>query len=965
MKQRNLRSAVRRGLLPLGIAIALAPAFAAAQEKDATNLDTVQVTGSRIRSADIETQQAVTTITRADIERQGFTNVADILQSLTSAGNPAISRADALASGEAVGGQYVDLRNLGPERTLVLIDGKRMGITSGGYSDLASIPTSSVERIEVLADGASAIYGSDAIAGVINVITRKNFEGLEASAYLGQYGKGDGQKQIYNFLFGTTGERGSITLGGELSKEQPVEAKDRAFSASSMGQYHAAPEIYDGSYRSNGWSATTQMGRLIDQKGKSWTLNPGGDPRNLSDYHVTNRLSDYANTPQQMFLATGLERRSLFANGDYQINDDVKFVADALYTRRETLQQIAGYPYQSAVYDTPLSADSYFNPLGYEADFLRRTWEMPRQTRSRLTTYRFNLGLEGNFEIGDKYWNWDVGYLYNRNEGLKVGTGNLYLPHVTDAVGPSFMGSDGVVRCGAPGAVIDGCVPWNPMAPYGARIAGSLTDNPALQDYLFPVSHGTSDTKTEVFSANIGGTLARWAAGDLNMAFGLEHRKESAVYEPDALDQLGLTTDLSGSSTRGSYSLSEAYLEFAVPLLADKTLAKELSLDVAGRYSDYSTFGDTFNSKIGLKWKPNDDLLVRATYATGFRAPTVDDLWGGTSETFDNLTDPCDGLFGAASRNPGVAARCAADGVPATFRQEASGGVPATGPGTQTNYTYLSGSNPDLTPEESKSYSVGVVWSPSFAEGLNISLDWWKVRIENVIAAETVTSILNQCYVMGNAEACDRFERADGGNKNALKDHQVIDATRTLVNAGFQKTAGYDLSVAYSLPEFSWGKVAISWKSTYVSYLDYKLDNVADTPVWHLNGWSPDDGTGANSRIRSNLNLNWTRGPWGANWNTRYYSGVKEYCVYDEECSDFDYSSAYTQAQPIRKVGSNTFHDVKLYVNVPWDAKISLGVNNVFGHEGPQMYSQPDSSFSYNGAFDIGRFWYMKYEQKF
>lgn len=413
MKHRNMRTAVRVGLLPAGIAVALAPAFAFAQEsgKDATTLDKIEVTGSRIRSSDIETQQPVISLSRADIQRQGFTSVADIVQNISAAGSPAISRADALSSGEETGGQYVDLRNLGPERTLVLIDGKRMGITSGGYSDLASIPTSIVERVEVLTDGASAIYGSDAIAGVINIITRKNFEGAEASAYLGQYGQGDGTRQVYNFLLGSAGDRSAVALGVEYSKEDPVLAKDRPFSASGMGPSHPVPDVYQGRYRANGWSATTQKGRLIDGDAVSWTVNPDGDPRNFADFHVTDPLNDYANTNQQMFVQTGLERTSLFANGRFDLTDSVHFKADALYTHRETLQQIAGYPFQSAAYGTPLAADSYFNPIGEEADFLRRTWEVPRQTLSELTTFRFTGGFEGSFDIADKPWDWDVGYL--------------------------------------------------------------------------------------------------------------------------------------------------------------------------------------------------------------------------------------------------------------------------------------------------------------------------------------------------------------------------------------------------------------------------------------------------------------------------------------------------------------------------------------------------------------------------
>lgn len=964
MKQTKFRHALRRGLLPMGIAAVLAPALAGAQEsKDVTELDRVEITGSRIRSVDTETQQPVVMVSRSDIENQGFTSVSDIIQNLSTSGSPSISRADALASGEEVGGQYVDLRNLGPQRTLVLVDGKRMGISSSGYSDLASIPTAVVERIEVLTDGASALYGSDAIAGVINIITRKNVDGVEASAYLGQYSRDGSKKQKYSVVMGGAGEKGTFTLGAEYSKDDLVMAKDFAFSAYPMGPLHKTPDIFDGEVRSNGWSATTQLGRLIDPNGVSWTLNPGGDPRNFADYHVTNGLTDYSNTNQQMALQSGLERRSFFANGTYDINEKVKFSADALYTQRETLQQIAGYPYQSKNRATPLAANSYFNPLGTQANFLRRTWEVPRQTRSELTTYRFTAGLQGSFEIGEKFWDWDVGYLFNQNKGVKTGTGNLLISRVASAVGPSFMGADGVVHCGTAAAPIAGCLPWNPLLPYGQSGAGSLTSDAALRAYLFPTSHATSKTETQAYSANITGTLGSWQAGDIRMAAGVEHRKESARFEPDALDQLGLTTDLAGGPTAGGYSLNEAYLQFEVPLLSGKPGAQELTLDVAGRYSDYNTFGSTTNGKLGLRWRPIEDLLVRGTYSTGFRAPTVGDLYGGTSETFDNMTDPCDSVFGTAARNADVAARCAADGVPANFRQEASGGVAATGPGSQTNYTFLSGSNPNLMPETSKSWNLGVVWSPSFVDGLNVSLDWWKIRINNVIANESVSSILDSCYAQKNTVACERLERASGGHKDPLQDYQVIAVTRTLINAGYQETAGYDLAVGYKLPEFNWGKLAIDWKSTYVDYLEFKRDNLAATAVEQKNGWATDSGV--NHRVRSNLNLSWSLAQFGASWNMRYYSGAKEFCAYQDQCDRPNFVSAYTNARGVRTLGGSTFHDMQVYVSLPWDSRVSLGANNVFNHQGPIMYSKPDSSFVYNGGFDIGRFWYMKYEQKF
>ncbi|MBO1749091.1 TonB-dependent receptor [Stenotrophomonas sp. SI-NJAU-1] len=948
--------AVRLGLLPAGIALALAPSFASAQDAAAggtTDLDRISVTGSRIRQASMETAQPVIALQRADIEKQGFTSVADIVQNLSATGSPAISRADALSSGEEVGGQYVDLRNLGPQRTLVLLDGKRMGVSSGGYTDLASIPTSIVERVEVLTDGASAIYGSDAIAGVVNIITRKNFDGLEASVYRGQYGQGDGDKETYNFVYGMTNDRGSLTLGAEYSDEKPVLAKDRSFSAYANGPRHAFPTEDD----ANGWSAITEKGVLVTG-GNNYVVNPGADPTDFANYHeLTN--ADLSNPSQQMYLSTGIKRRSVFANGQYDFTDNIRGTANVLYTEREALQQIAGYPYRSSAYGTKLSKDSAFNPLDQDVDFMRRTWEMPRQTKSELNTFRFSAGLEGSFEFGDKYFDWDVGYVYNRNKGTKTGTGNLFIPNVKNAVGPSFV-ENGVAYCGAQGAVIAGCTPWNPLLGYGVEGAGSLS-NPDLQKYLFLPTHDTSLTTSKVYSANLSGALFTLPAGDLSFAAGYEHREEEAEYNPDALLQSGLSTDLAGASTAGGYKLNEFFLELNVPILADLPFAKELSVDMAGRYSDYNTFGNTFNSKFGLKWKPIDDLLVRGTYATGFRAPTVADLYGGTSQTFDKYTDPCDTLFGAAVRNPQVAARCAG-AVPANFRQEASGGIDATGPGSQSNYAYLSGSNAELLPETSKTWTVGLVYSPNFVQGLDISLDWWKIRIDNVIAAESVTSILNQCYILGNANACDRVTR-DPENGS-----QVTDVTRTLINGGYQETAGYDLGIKYRLPEFSFGNIVIDWKTTYVDYLEYKRDNEEQTAVEQHTGWGTGDW-GGNFRVRSNLNIDWSLGNFGVNWGMRYYSGLKEECSYDRtggaECNNPDFSSAYTLAIPVRNTGSNTFHDLQVRYNTPWNATISAGANNVFNHQGPIMYSQPNSSFSYYGGFDIGRFYYMKYTQRF
>ncbi|WP_312237388.1 TonB-dependent receptor [Stenotrophomonas sp.] len=938
LKTHPLRNAIAIAL----VASCSAPAFAQTANDGTTNLDRIEITGSRIRQASVESAQPVVALNRAEIEKKGYVNVADILQDVTAAGAPSMSRANSLESGRDFGGMYVSLRNLGPERSLVLIDGRRMGVSAAGYSDLASIPSSIVDRVEVLTDGASALYGSDAIAGVVNIITRKNFDGAEVNAYVGQYSEGDGQKTSYSATFGKTFDRGWVTVGGEYSDEDPILGGARDFTAYPNGPRHPT----------DGLSGVTPWGyATVD--GKNLSVGPGGDPTVLGNFVPADKAND-SNTKTNMSLLTGLQRKSVFANGGFSINDNLRLVADALYTERESTKQLAGYPYQSTGGRALLSKDSAFNPFGRDVAFAHRTEELPRGTENNLTTKRASVGVEGSFETGSRYWDWNVSYMYNRNEGERIGTGSMYQPNVNQSVGPSFIDGQGVAHCGSVGNVIAGCTPWNPLAPMGYTGPGAL-GNQDVQDYLFTRFTDKMQSTTKVASANISGSLFSLSAGDIMGAMGFEHRSEEASYDPDLMVRNGQIAGTSGQPTRGDYALNEAYLELQVPLLADMAFARELSLDVAGRYSDYNNFGSTTNTKFGLKWKPIDSLLVRATYGTGFRAPTVENLYGGTVTTRDSYTDPCDTTFGAAANNAQVQARCRAGGVPANFRQLAADGNPATVPGQQGGTDFTSGSNEALKPETAKTWTVGLVYSPEFVSGLDLSLDWWKIRINDVIVGESATDMLNQCYVQGVDAACNRFTRSKSGKTIG----QVSALDRTLLNAGYQETAGYDIAVRYRLPELAIGKFSVSWNTTYVDYLERKNDNADTTPVRQYAGWE------GNFRVRSNLNLDWQYGNFGLGWTARYYSSMQENCAYATECSNPGFSSPYTGNQGINKVGSNTFHDIQMRYILPWNGTVSMGINNVFDHQGPIMYSQPNSSFTYYGGFDIGRYMYMKYQQRF
>ena len=966
MKTTLLRDAIRSALMA-GAAMSIAlPALAqdtSAAKPEATELDRIEVTGSRIRQVDVETSAPVLLIDRADIENQGFQSVADILQNITAVGSPAISRTSPLSSGEAVGGQYIDLRNLGPNRTLILVNGKRLGITNDGLQDVASIPAAMVERIEVLKDGASTIYGSDAIAGVINIITRKNFEGAEANAYLGQYGQGDGDREVYDFVMGFTGDKGSVTAGVEYSEEEPVWAKDRWFSSARFPVGDKTPP------RPGGLSSTNQYGTLVRADGSRYNLiretGQQLDATDFANFRPFSGALDNSNPSLQSTAYSGIKRRSIFLNGRYDITDNITFNTDVLYTDRDSFAQNAGYPYQSANFGTPMSADSVYNPLGSQAtggpgevvNFIRRGWDVPRQVNNSLTTFRFTGGLNGGFQIGERFWDWDVGYLYNQNEGKQISTGNLNTAAVALAVGPSFINSQGVAQCGTvdnaiplgfgPGA----CTPWNPFVPAGVTGQGGLAD-PAVQAYLYLPGQALSETTTKAYSANLTGTLFDLPAGEVGVAVGYEHRSESGFFSPDALAQTGISTDLAAGPTGGGYALDEFYAELQVPILADLPFARELSISLASRYSDYDTFGDTTNSKFGFKWKPFDQLLVRGTWSEGFRAPTVADLYGGVSQSFEFYTDPCDTSFGAA----GGSAACLAD-VPANFRQPANDGEDgfADGPGTQTVTPFLSGSNPNLTPETSESKTLGVVWSPSFVENLNVSLDWWNIRIENTIVADDPSTMLDDCYIRGITSRCE-------GPNTFTRDPVTGNITSLSFggrNAGFVETEGFDFDLTYSLPT-DWGKFSLAWLNTYVSKNELKADNLDGVP-------SQQNGFGGNFRLRSNANLSWEKGPFGASWSMRYYSGTKENCYFDDRCSLPDYAAPDTQGLnvPMNELGSNTFHDVQVRWNAPWNATVAIGANNVFEHYAAPAYDQPNSGYSYYGGFDIGRFVYMKYQQRF
>ncbi|WP_295959158.1 TonB-dependent receptor [uncultured Xanthomonas sp.] len=956
-KTNKLRDAVVLALV-VGAGGSTGAAFAQdASTSGATNLDRIEVTGSRIRSVDVETAQPVFTVSSEEIKKSGLVSVGDILQNLTVSGTQTFSKAAVLTSNAEQGGQYVNLYNLGEQRTLVLVNGKRWTSSLAGYTDLSTIPSALIDRIEVLKDGASAIYGSDAVAGVVNIILRKNFEGAEASALFGQNGRGDGQKQSYSITLGASGDHSSLVFGASYTKEDPVFAKDRELTRTTFGPNHPL----------DGLSATGPWGRF-NYNGSTYVLNHtgswdgngvGADSRNLANYHNGLTTDDRFNVTQQMMLAQGNETKSVFTSGSFDLNENITFKSTAMYSERDSTRQVGGYPLSATsqrTFPVSISGQSYYNPVRQDiTSWFRRITEIPRVSENNVKSFHFDAALEGAFNVGTHGWNWDVGMNYNKYDVTQIGTGNINLLALQKALGPSFLNAQGVVQCGTAANPIalgtslaaGQCTPFNILGGPSASTADALK-------YISTLGQATQQSVSKQYFANITGGLFDMpgSAGEFAFAAGVEHREVSGYDYPDQLSSAGYTTDLAAAPTTGKYKTNEAYLELMIPVLKDVPFAKELSFDVASRYSDYDRFGNTTNSKFSLTWKPVEDLLVRGTYGKGFRAPTLDDTFGGGSQSFDPFTDPCDARFGQLS-TPAVAARCASEGLSTNFRQTDNAGRPVSARETQSNSAFQAGvGNATLQPEYSKTRTVGLVFSPHWVQGLDFSLDWYKISISNVITAVSATYVLNQCY-NGVTSFCNYTRDAATG--------QVVSLSRGNTNLGALETEGYNFVANYRLPEFAVGQFSLRLDSNYL--VAFRQQSDKGSP------WNDYAGYWNYPRVRATLGVNWVKGDLSASWNLRYYGGYRDYCQYAEECNEPDYqtpNAGWGGGVGANKKGAITYQDVSMTWSAPWNGAVTVGARNVWNKQPPITYSLTNnSSSSIDPMLDYDRYLFMQYTQRF
>ncbi|SHF56900.1 TonB dependent receptor [Microbulbifer donghaiensis] len=849
--KKNLLSVAVKGALGLTAAAIMVPAMPAFAQQDAEMVEEVVVTGSRIqRDANETSVSPVTSVNAEDFKATGVVRVEDLLNDLPQV---AATQTAGQANG-ATGTATVDLRGLGAQRTLVLIDGRRMPagspIAGGGSADLNQIPGALVERVEVLTGGASAAYGSDAIAGVVNFVMMDDFEGVRFETQTSVYqhnndnsdmqdlvtGSGfdvadgsvtDGEINDFSMIMGANLDsgRGNVTAYANYRKIDAVLQSDRDYSGCALGvrtppksTVTGVPTSADLSDRCGG-SATMPTGLFTPFDGANYYTVSG-------DQFVPWDGSLFNYGPLNYFQRPD-ERWTMGVFGHYDINENATAYTQLSYADDRTVAQIAPsgnfFVTDSISCDNPLLSaqqrDTICGGLGAGESVPyyigRRNVEGgPRQDDLRHTSFRGVFGVRGDI---NETWSYDAYAQYaevSMEETYLNDMSGTRIIRALDVVTDNRLDSDGNPLAASYGqpvcqSVLDGsdptCVPWNIFQEGGVT--------PEALDYLILPLFARGTTEQEIYSAYVTGDLTDYgvklptADSGVAVVMGAETRREALNFSPDSGFQSGDGAGQGGPTkpVSGSLSVKEFFTEANIPLVSGMTGAEYAGLEVAYRYSDYDTGVTTDTYKFGLDWQPVSDLRVRASFQSAVRHANIRELFTGQGiALFDMSSDPCGGAAPSASLE-----ECALTGVTAAQY----GSIPNSPAG---QYNYLQGGNPDLAPEESETISAGFVFTPSFVEGLSVSLDYFNIEVTEAISFVDPQTIISQCMATGDAALCGAINRGPNGNL-WIGDANVVS---TNTNIGFFETSGIDINANYGFDLASMGSVDLNFIATYLTKWD-------------------------------------------------------------------------------------------------------------------------------------------------
>ncbi|GAA5133350.1 TonB-dependent receptor domain-containing protein [Thalassotalea piscium] len=864
-------SYISKALIIAGIISA--PMITVADEMNDEKLEKIEVTGSRIKRLDMESASPVSIISAAEISMSGISNVENLLQEMSFSAGVAGNATNAYWTSGGYGTAQVNLRGLGIKRTLVLFNGRRVvggGTGANSSVDLNMIPTSMIERIEVLKDGASAIYGADAVAGVVNIITKKEFEGAEFNAKAGFTDKGDGGNQDLNLTLGGNFDKGNAVLSLNYSNTEAVRQSDRVDCAKFGTE--------DGKFECFG-SSTTEGGRALLADGSQVQFNQHPDTGANGDWYGPYDSAEHSfNWTPYLNAVSPMERINVSSFVNYEISDTLKLFTETMYTKRKG-QQIATP--RNGFAGIKVDSDFAYNPTGQNLEFQRR-----RNTElgvpyffQETDTIRIVLGVAGELNNG---WGWDFSYNYGRNTGKDGWTYDIDPDKASQTLNDSICTYDN--SNGIP------CGDWFGLNELSQEVI----------DYVKYRREGTGGNDMRSWTANLYGDLYELPAGTLGFAIGAEKRTEKGWRDPDSTVLANGQED----AINGNYDVTEAFVELSVPLLAELPLVKNLTAEIAARYSDYSTVGAESTYKLGITWSINDSLMVRGVQSTSFRAPVITELFGGTNGENLRTIDPCENASGAIAKN------CQAAGIPENFVQDG------------TTILTSVGGNPSLGAESADTTTIGLVWEPELIEGLSTTFDYFNIEIDESITSVNGSDMLKLCYEdpIGNAQFCNTFTRHPITN-------QVNELNQRPVNAAKEKVSGVDFNIKYKTQVLG----LITKSSLDITrLLTHESTPFAGQPTIDKVGFITED-QGSYTEWRSNLSVSVLGDDWQATYSLRYIGGAD-----DVNGGDFD---------PLGKsVDSLTYSDIGASYMLNNELVISAGIDNLFDKKAPYLTSWNDAN---------------------
>lgn len=863
----------------------------------------IQVTGSRInmKQAQISGVGPVTVIDSESIQRSGAISVETLLQQLPASAGTAGNQTSAYWTSNGYGTTQVNLRGLGINRTLVLLNGRRVvngGTGANSSVDLNMMPVALIERIEVLKDGASAVYGADAVAGVVNIITKKGLDGGEASARYGQTSRGDGSEGSVDLAWGVQASKGSIMLALNYSESGEVNMASRAPCL--LGEVSGALQCVG--------SSSTVGGRARLANGQRINFNqvPGGNPSTYEPYSADKH--NYNSAPA-LNAVNPIKRIGFSVFGNLELDANTQLFTELLFSNRQS-DQLATPGTLGSFRTITLAADHPTNPTG-QALTLERRRLAEAGTRTffqEANIFRLVAGAKGTLS---ERWDWSAALNWGRNTGVDGSTNVANLDRVDQTLDRSKCST-------AANAAI-------PCASYLGL--GSVT--PAVLKYIMATTRDTGGNDQKSFSANVSGQLFDLPAGPLGFASGVEVRKEAGWRNPDNLTVTGAANTNKQDPIAGDYTAKEVFAELSVPIVERMPFAQSLYLNTAARYSSYDLFGSKSTYKAGIDWQVVPSLKIRSNASSAFRIPNVPELFGGISEGNLTTSDPCSG-WSALPATSVVSQNCRDAGVPAGY--------------TQLGNTILTtvGGNPMLKPEDAKTLTAGAVWTPMKA--LTLTLDYYRIKVKNAIQSVAGSTKLSVCY--NTPGLAHPFCSPSSFTRNATTG-EINFLSSQPVNAASERISGFDIGALYM---FDAGGFSSSVSAEVSRLIGYEIEPYQGANLISYTG-KITGGRGSYAKLRGLVTLTSARGPWSGAYTVRYIGAAD------------DINAAPTDIGA--KAPAVLYSAVQMKYAYSKSLDFSLGVDNLFDKKPPFVKSYTDANTDTMTYDLLGRRWHARMGYRF